>query len=205
MIGESWQKVRFTLFPLGDSLSFPAQAMTESRNMETAIEFLRGTSYYFSLSHAMERFNTEQSLFPLEVSLDLEYWRELWRDVNRLDPADKKQALRLIGAVMDQNNLMWALRYRMYHHLSEEEIINYTLSAGYHVKDEDIRTIAAGGDPTRIIARIYPTWRMTAPCWETWIKSAELELRLQRHTLHECQEAFSGYPSMQEFPLLIYC
>ena len=202
LIGESWQKVRYTLFPLGDALTFPAQAMTESRNMEAAIEFLRGTPYYFPLSHAMERFNAEQSLFPLEVALDLEYWRELWRDVNRLDPGDKKQALRLIGTVMDENNMMWALRYRMYHHLSEEEIINYTLSTGYHVKDEDIRSIAAAGDATRIIARIYPELADDIALLGNLDQNLpELELRLQRHTLHECREAFSGYPFHAGIPV----
>ena len=42
--------------------------------------------------------------------------------------------------------MVWAIRYRVYHHLSEEEIINYPLPFGYQVRDEDIRAIAAGLD-----------------------------------------------------------
>ena len=51
---------------------------------------------------------------------------------------------------------MWAIRYRVYHHLSEEELINYTLPFGYHVRDEDVRAIAAGSDIATIVQRIYP-------------------------------------------------
>ena len=180
MIGESWHKVRFTLFPLGDFTIFPAQEMTESKSVESAIEFLRNTPYYWTLSHAMERFNTEQSLFPLEVALDLDQWREIWRDLNLLDTNDKKPALRLIGSVLDKNNLTWAMRYRVYHNLSEEEIINYTLPFGYRVKDEDIRTIAAGGDATSIIARIYPNLANSSTLLGNLNKHLpELELQLQ--------------------------
>ena len=202
MIGESWQKIRFTLFPLGDFTIFPAQAMAESKSVESAIEFLRGTPYYLTLSHAMERFNAEQSLFPLEVALDLDHWREMWQDLNQLNINDKKPALRLIGSILDKNNLTWAMRYRVYHNLSEEEIINYTLPFGYHVKDDDIHTIAAGGDVTPIIARIYPNLANSSTLLGNLDKNLpELELQLQMCTLHECQEAFSGYPFNAGIPI----
>ena len=202
MIGESWQKVRFTLFPLDDSMHFPAQAMTEAKTVESSVEYLKGTPYYFTLSHAMERFTSEQSLFPLEIALDLDYWRELWRDVNALEATDRKQALRLIGSVLDENNLMWAIRYRVYHNLSEEEIINYTVPFGYHVKDEHIRAIAAGGDAAHIVTHIYPELRDNETLLENLDKNLpELELQLQRYTMKECQEAFSGYPFHVGIPI----
>ena len=202
MIGESWQKVRFTLFPLGEIMSFPAQAMTESKSMESAIEFLRGTSYFATLSHAMERFNSEQSLFPLEVALDLDYWRELWKDCKRLDINNQKQVMRLVGSVLDKNNLTWAIRYRLYHNLSEEEIINYTLPFGYRVKDEHIRIIAAGGDAAHIISSVYPELENSSILsGKLGKKLPEVELELQRFTLKHCQEAFSGYPFHAGIPV----
>ena len=57
---------------------FPAQLMMESANIGTAVELLADTPYYGILSHAMQRYSNEQSLFPLEVALDLDYWRKLW-------------------------------------------------------------------------------------------------------------------------------
>jgi len=110
--------------------------------------------------------------------------------------------MRLIGSVLDENNLTWALRYRHYHHLSEEEIINYTLPFGFHVKDEDIRAIAAGGDAARIIDRAYPVIASDNLLMGKLEKSLpELELQLQRHTQRECREAFSGYPFHAGIPV----
>ena len=202
MIGETWQKVRFTLFPLGESTNFPGQVMTESKSIESAIEYLRGTPYYTTLSHAMERFNAEQSLFPLEVALDLGYWREMWKNIKKLGDHDKKQVLRLVGSILDKNNLTWAIRYRLYHDLAEEEIINYTLPFGFKVRDEDIRLIAAGGDIAHILTRLYPEMENSSFFLGSLNKNLpEIELELQRLILNKCQDAFMGYPFHAGIPV----
>src|SRR5438046_504689 len=83
----------------------------------------------------IKRYSAEQSLFPLEVALDLSYWRHLWAEARKLTGQDQEQGVKIIGALLDMNNLMWAIRYRVYHKLSEEELINYTLPFGYRVQD----------------------------------------------------------------------
>jgi len=105
------------------------------------------------------------------------------------------QAMRLLGALVDMSNLMWTFRYRVYHHLAEEEIINYTLPYGYRVQDRDIRAIAAGADIAPIVTRIYPD----IPESESLLQDPssglpELEKRLQQHLAGECRATFMGNP-----------
>jgi vacuolar-type H+-ATPase subunit C/Vma6 len=90
---------------------------------------------------------------------------------------------------------MWAVRYRTYHHLSEEEIINYTLSFGYHLSDEDVRAIAAGVDIPHIVEKVYPRLENI----NSLIQSPEhglplLEILIQRLLADQCKAVFSGYP-----------
>ena len=192
--GATWDRIRFVLFPMTSSV-LPAQAMVESGNVTAAVELLRGTGYYETLSFAMKRYSTEQSLFPLEVALDLSYWRSVWSIMGRLSGQDKLQAKRIIGSLVDANNLMWAIRYRTYHHVSEEELINYTLPFGYHVRDEDIRAIAAGADIAQIVSRIWPDFTEVS---EMLLNSEEgltaLESKLQRRIAVACKAAFLGDP-----------
>ena len=191
----AWEQVLYVLFPLGPVTVLPGQRMMEAGNIEAAVDLLRGTVYYDTLSHSMERYTAEQSLFPLEVALDLTYWRTLWRDVNQLPSGDRTQALRIVGSLVDMNNLMWAIRYRVYHHLSEEEIINYTLPFGYRVQDENIRSIAAGADIGQIVTRLYPPLTdVDALLQQPQRGLPELELQLQRQVAEECHIAFTGYP-----------
>jgi vacuolar-type H+-ATPase subunit C/Vma6 len=195
--GAAWDAVRYVLFPLGSSTILPAQAMAEAGSVGAAIEQLRRTPYYVTLAHALQRYSAEGSLFPLEVALDLDDWRELWRDVKRLPARDRSQALRIVGTLADLNNLMWAIRYRIYHHLSEEEIINYTLPFGYQVSGQAIHAIAAGAGIASVIERLYPSLGKQ----ETNHELPDLELQLQRQLVERCRSAFIGYPFHIGIPL----
>jgi V/A-type H+-transporting ATPase subunit C len=193
--GASWDQVRYVLFPLGAFTVLPMEDVAEADDVSAAVERLRGTPYHDTLAHAMERYTSEQSLFPLEVALDLDYWRETWHRIKQLASPDREQATRLVGSLIDTNNLMWAIRYRVYHHLAEEEIINYTLPFGYRVQDRDIRAIAAGADIAPIVGRVYPDLPQPGPLLQE-LRSGlpELERQLQQHLARECRAAFVGYP-----------
>jgi len=200
--GAPWDRVRFVLFPIGAHTVIPAQEMVESGSIAAAVELLRGTPYYDTLSFAMKFYTAEQNLFTLEVALDLNYWRELWGYVNKLSDEDRIQGLRIIGSLVDITNLMWAIRYRVYHHLSEEELINYTLPFGFHVKNEDIRAIAAGTDIAKIVGRIYPGVADVDELLQSPHRGLPaLELKLQHYEIEKCRSAFVGNPFHIGIPL----
>jgi V/A-type H+-transporting ATPase subunit C len=202
--GAGWNEVQFVLFPYGPESVLPMETMAESGDIRSAVEKLHGTPYYETLDHAMERYLAEGSLFPLEVSLDLQYWRTLWDGVRHLPAADRKPCLRLIGSRMDVNNLMWAVRYKVYYGLSEEEVINYTLPFGYRLPDEDLRRIAAGADIPEIMTRVFPEIGEMAPLLEDPRRGLPLvEARLGRRIAHECRAVLSGYPFHIGVPLAI--
>ena len=198
----SWERVHNVLFPMGTMTVLPAQAMVEAGNVSAAVELLQGTMYYETLSFAMKRYSAEQSLFPLEVALDLYYWRQLWQEAKKLQGQDRDQALRIVGSLMDMNNLMWVIRYRVYHQLSEEELINYTLPFGYHVRDADVRAIAAGADLAAVVGRVYPGIPdVNMLLEEPRSGLPQLEQQLKRHVMKQCLAAFTGNPFHIGLPL----
>ncbi len=200
--GASWDQVRYVLFPLGALTVLPAEAMVRSGNITAAVELLRGTPYYDTLSYAMKRFNLEQSLFPLEVALDLSYWREIWNQITQLPTLDRERALQVMGSMLDVNNLLWAIRYRVYYNLSEEEVINYTLPFGYRVRDADIRAIASGAEIPQVVSSIFP--KLTdVPTLLLKPRSGlpELEAQLRRTVMEQSKKAFIGVPFHIGVPL----
>lgn len=198
----SWERVRDVLFPLGSMTVLPAQAMVESGSVGAAIELLQGTLYYDTLSFAMKRYSAEQNLFPLEVALDLSYWRQLWAEAKKLQGQDREQASKIIGSLMDVNNLMWVIRYKIYHQLSEEEVINYTLPFGYRVRDEDVRAIAAGADLSSVVGRVFPGIPdLNALLDEPRKGLPQLEVALKRRLMEQCLAAFTGNPFHIGVPL----
>jgi V/A-type H+-transporting ATPase subunit C len=197
-----WDRVREVLFPLGSASVLPAQAMVESGSISSAVDLLNGTPYEDILSFAMKRYSAEQNLFPIEVALDLGYWRRLWAEAAKLTGQDRQYGVRIIGSLLDMNNLMWAIRYKVYQKLSEEEIINYTLPFGYRVKDSDIRAIAAGGDIASTVSRLYPGIPdVNALLEEPKTGLPKLEVLLKRELLKQCEAAFVGSPFHIGIPL----
>ena len=197
-----WDRVQNVLFPFGSLTVIPSETMVETGNVASAVELLRGTHYYEVLSFAMKRYNAEQSLFPLEVALDLDYWRKLWQTARQLLGEDQAQASRVVGSLVDMNNLMWAIRYRVYQQLSEEELINYTLPFGYHVVDTDVRAIAAGADISAIVERIYPNIPNVGSLLEEPRSGLpRLEVELKRYLMEQCLAAFIGNPFHIGVPL----
>jgi V/A-type H+/Na+-transporting ATPase subunit C len=193
--GASWDRVRYVLFPLGKQTVVPAKAMVDEGNVAGAIEHLRRTPYFTPLIYALRRYTAEQNLFPLEVALDLSYWREIWKEIQKLPKKDHDPAMRIIGSLLDANNLMWAIRYKVYHKLSEEELINYTLPFGYRVRDRDIRDIAAGEDITQVVARVYPDLTdVSELLQDPEAGLPELEVEFYRSIKADCRAAFVGYP-----------
>jgi V/A-type H+-transporting ATPase subunit C len=198
----TWERIEDVLFPMGGMTVLPAQAMLESGSVSAAIELLQNTPYYETLSFAMKRYTAEQNLFALEVALDLNYWRQLWSEAKKLPGQDRVQATKIIGSLMDVNNLMWVIRYKVYHGLSEEEIINYTLPFGYHVRDEDVRAVAAGADLSLVVGRVFPG----IPDLNVLLENPrqglpQLEVILGRRLMQQCLAAFIGNPFHIGIPL----
>jgi V/A-type H+-transporting ATPase subunit C len=198
----AWDRVREVLFPLGSTASIPAQAMVESGSVASAVDLLNGTPYEATMSFAMKRFSAEQNLFPLEVALDLDYWRRLWSEARKLSGKDREMGVKIIGSLLDMNNLMWVIRYKIYHKLSEEELINYTLPFGFRVKDEDVRAIAAGSDIAATVSRIYPGISDVNSLFEHPQSGLpKLEQQLKRQVMRQCVAAFIGDPFHIGIPL----
>jgi len=198
----AWDRVHEVLFPLGSFTSIPAQAMVEAGSVTAAVDLLHGTPYESTMSFAMKRYSAEQNLFPLEVALDLSYWRRLWAEAKRLSSKDREMALKIIGSLLDMNNLMWVIRYKTYHNLSEEELINYTLPFGYRVRDEDVRAIAAGADIASVVSRVYPNIpNVNALLERPQSGLPKLEHLLKQQVMHQCVSAFIGDPFHIGLPL----
>jgi vacuolar-type H+-ATPase subunit C/Vma6 len=142
------------IIPLARS-DLPLARLSEAADLRTAADVLSDTVYGPPLADALPRYESENTLFPIEVALDINHWRRVWRAVTRLGGADQNWARRLVGHRLDTLNITWAFRYRIYYHLSEEEIINYTLPYGYRSDDTVLRAIAGGAGIRDVIVQVW--------------------------------------------------
>ncbi|MCD6518790.1 MAG: V-type ATPase subunit [Anaerolineae bacterium] len=185
------------LIPLGTYSTLPWEALLHERTVSGLIDRLRNTHYINPLRAAYPRYQRERSLFPIEVALDIRYYRDLARAIYRLTGSDRLDAKRVLGTRLDMLNILWAFRYRIYYNLSAEEIVNYTIWHAVRTDTQIIQEIALGADPRDILVRI---WGEEAFDLSQLTGSDEtrmlpkLELLLERFWRRLAQEALSGYP-----------
>jgi vacuolar-type H+-ATPase subunit C/Vma6 len=153
--GASAERIVSTLVPLGPGSDVAWENLAQAVSVAAVVDQLRGTFYGRALRPALDQYAEEHRLFALEVRLDLEYHRRLLKLIEGLGGEDRHVAERFLGFMIDSQNVIWALRYRIYYHLSPEEILNFTLNHGVRVRPSSMQEIAAGADPVDVLQRVW--------------------------------------------------
>jgi V/A-type H+-transporting ATPase subunit C len=153
--GASAERILSTLVPLGPGSEVIWGNLAQAVSVAAVVEQLRGTFYGRALRPALDQYAEEHRLFALEVRLDLQYHRRLLELVQRLGGQDRRAAERFLGFMIDSQNVLWALRYRIYYHLSPEEILNFTLIRGVRVRPSLMQEIAVGAAPVDVLEDVW--------------------------------------------------
>ena len=195
--GLSPSQIRAFQIPLGGHSTLPWEALLHERSIPGLVERLNGTHYVNPLRNALHLYARYGSLFPLEVALDVRYYRDIVAGMARLGSGEQAAAIRLFGTYLDILNILWAYRYRVYYGLSAEEIVNFTLWHTVHTDASLIQTIAVGAAPEEIVRRIWGEGRVDLEALTEVDSDAEkvplLELALLRFWRGLAVSAATGY------------
>ncbi len=197
--GLSPDAIDNVIVPLGEHATLPWDVLTHEQSIASLIDRLSETHYTNPLKAAYPQYEQQGTLFPIEIALDIRYYRDLYAALHALRGAEHRQANAQLGTWLDALNILWAYRHRDYYHLSAEEIVNYTL---WHTERTDvalIRDIALGAAPDDIVVRVFGSDKVDVEMLEIAGESGEptlpiLELSLYRYRWHVARKAMGGYP-----------
>lgn len=113
--------------------SFSVDDLLKAKNINELINLLQGTWYYEPFKHSLHRFRLENETFPLEMALELFYYKRLWQHILSLSYRDRKIAKKNFGVQYDILNIFRIYRFKKLYHFSPEEILNYSLMHGAHI------------------------------------------------------------------------
>ena len=105
---------------LGEKVLFPIDftKIILCQNIEEVLLLLNDTPYERPLWWAREKFKSTNSLFFLEVALDIDYYERLVACTERFAPLDRSIARKLIGIEVDIINIHWLIRLRKFYSAS---------------------------------------------------------------------------------------
>ncbi len=196
--GLSPAQMRDYLIPLGERSRIDWEALLHERSVPALVERMAGTHYINPLRNALHLYQRHGTLFPLEVAMDVRYYRDVPAAIKRLGADERNVATRLLGTQLDILNILWAYRYRVYYQLSAEEIVNFTIWHTVHTDVALIQDIATGAPAVEIIERIWGLGTVDLSDVPLAASEADqlpaIELALRRYWHGLARRAMQGYP-----------
>lgn len=119
--------------------ALPYQAIAEAASLEDVLGYLAGTPFRAAIGEVMDSYEEKQTLFPVEINLEIDYYRRLQERVEALGRRDRRIARRLVGLEIDQKNLGWLVRLKFYYDVPTGDLMDYNIPGGYRMTRESLR------------------------------------------------------------------
>jgi len=112
-----------------------------SQNLDEIISILDSTPYKNPLMQAREQFQKKNSIFYLEIALDIDYYKRLLECAEKLSSTDQKVTKKILGVEIDIENIRWLLRqHKYYNNLNLDEMLEGVIPGGELITQEKVRS-----------------------------------------------------------------
>lgn len=115
------REIRENLYDLPPNLRLPHQELFGAENVLELLRQLERGPHALIARQARAIYEEKREPFALEATIDQRYYAGLARQVVQFPSADLDPLKDLIGAVLDQVDLLWLLRFRFSYQLSASE------------------------------------------------------------------------------------
>lgn len=176
-------EIRAELIDLDPRYQVPVDGLLRASSLDAALDLLETTPIWRWIRAARRLYEKDPTLFGLDAALDRLYYPELWRQMKRLDAADRASVRELIDSELDQVNVMWLLRYRLNYQLSQAETYYLLVPVTGRIDSAQLKQMIREETLEGVAARTRVRWlrQVLESCQAIWqIEVAFWRYRVQR-------------------------
>ena len=178
--------------------ALPYQSIAESRSLDDVLAYLVATPYLLPVRSSLDEYKQRGTLFPVEIALELDFYRRIKARVDALGRSDKPIARRLLGLEIDIKNISWLIRLKFYYHIPTGELTDYNIPGGYHLTSDRMRhAFVADSIKDVLVVALDRSFKPVAELVkreEELSKLYLLEIILWNYLIHEAKKTFGGFP-----------
>ena len=129
---HSKEPVRCEDYVLGENIGpgIDYEKIASAGTIEEVIILLDKTDYKEPLMAAREKFKSTKSLFYLEASLDVDYYKRLTASISGFSRTDKRVASKILSIEVDSENIQWLIKMRKYYGLALSDMFEWFMPGG---------------------------------------------------------------------------
>ncbi|WP_428635267.1 V-type ATPase subunit [Sedimenticola sp.] len=128
-----YDQIRESLHSLPSLISLPHETLLRTENVPELLRQLEQTPYEAIARQARRVYEEKNESFSLDATIDHRYYTGLLKHARSCPGEDQAPLLKLIGTLIDRQNLPWLLRYRLNYQLSPTETYYLMIPSGRHI------------------------------------------------------------------------
>ncbi|MGD8914485.1 MAG: V-type ATPase subunit [Candidatus Thiodiazotropha sp.] len=136
------EEIQDNLHELPESISLPHESLLQAENVLEMLRRLEQGPYAIVARHARHVFEEKNEGFSLDAAIDRLYYTNLRRQINMSDSSDQHGAQKLISLMIDRQNILWLMRYRLVYRFASSEAYYLLIPSGGRIQRPSLMSLA---------------------------------------------------------------
>ncbi|MES9863186.1 MAG: V-type ATPase subunit [Candidatus Thiodiazotropha sp. LLP2] len=136
------QEIRHNLYALPENIRLPHEALLQAENVQEMLRQLERGPYSQIARQARNVYEEQHENFSLGAAIDRLYYTGMLAQANITDCSDKRGLKKAIGCMVDRQNILWLLRYRLVYHFAPSETYYLLIPYGGQIQRDDLMALA---------------------------------------------------------------
>ncbi len=136
------EEIRDNLHDMPENIRLPHESLLQAENVLEMLRQLEQGPYAVIARQARHVYEEKNEAFSLDAAIDRLYYTGMMRHLNMADSSDKHGAQKLISVLIDRQNILWLMRYRLVYGFSSSEAYYTLIPTGGHMQRESLMVLA---------------------------------------------------------------
>lgn len=136
------EEIQDNLHDLPENIRLPHEALLQAENVLEMLRQLERGPYAIIARHARHVYEEKNEGFSLAAAIDRLYYTGMMRHLNMSSSSDKHGAQKLIGVMIDRQNILWLMRYRLVYRLASSEAYYLLIPSGGSIQRASLMALA---------------------------------------------------------------
>jgi V/A-type H+-transporting ATPase subunit C len=136
------EEIRDNLHDMPENIRLPHESLLQAENVLEMLRQLEQGPYAIIARHARHVYEEKNEGFSLDAAIDRLYYTGMMSHLNIINSSDKQGAKQLIGLMIDRQNLLWLMRYRLVYRFSSSEAYYLLIPTGGRIRRANLMELA---------------------------------------------------------------
>jgi V/A-type H+-transporting ATPase subunit C len=184
-------EIRDSLHDLPENIRLPHESLLQAENVLEMLRQLDQGPYALIARQARHVYEEKNEGFSLNAAIDRLYYTGMQHHINLASSIDRRGLQKVIGSMIDRQNILWLLRYRLVYQFTPSEAYYLLIPTGGRIQRDQLMELANLDGLQTIIEHLPDSFRQLI---EEAENITQVRQQLDQHVSDELQKLMRYSP-----------